>query len=358
MGNPLLAFAVIAATGYSIYSGERAYNDAQKAGSQSPPEPANSYTYDENGNVVNETVWNEKTNAYETRSNPEPIHPEDELRAKYKDAYADFEAALDKVPSHFNKDLMRAQFQAKIGEQIAEHQGTEEYKQAVADYETKHAAWLKAKGEREAVAAKKANLRNQLLSNLSAPPEHRVKMYDEYASNLSAKMHDEFDERHDKAVQSTEEGMTARGLYGSRAYVDSMTEMSKIKKDADVDISQRSALAREDLMNADRTFWSSLLGQIDSGMRADKALATQTAYGAADIARMGTQINMDAYKTELNNNMNLANLNMQRSNNYMNTASGLAFLYGFKGGAKNPLDSNKAPKPDENLTGNYDFANS
>ena len=192
-----------------------------------------------------------------------------------------------------------------------------------------------AKAEKEKVSAMKSTL----LSNLDKTPDDRIAAYEEYASAFSAALHKDVDEQYAKTYQGTEENMNARGLFGSRAYVDTIADLNKQKTDADVDIATKATLAKNDLATTDQNYWLNELSLLNNMENADSAEALQTQQttmqgaqtGSAAVNATNTAQNMNSYQTWLAKQ----NSNQAMASNLSNTATGLAFLYGYnKNGSK------------------------
>jgi len=183
--------------------------------------------------------------------------------------------------------------------------------------------------EEKAEKEKMAKLRQQLLDNLDKTPEDRIKAYDEYAKAYSEAMHKEADAKFNELKTATEENMAKRGLYGSRAYVDSMTDLNREKMEADRDIANAAIMAREGLAQQDKAYWLQALNAMNNAKNADAAMAINRAQLGAQIASQGTAA-LKAQQDVLNSQRYLkwqqkANL----ATNLSDTASGLAFLYGY-----------------------------
>lgn len=165
-------------------------------------------------------------------------------------------------------------------------------------------------------------LREQLLSNLAKTPEDRIRAYNDYATAYSDTLHRETDIQHSKDLRSINENMNARGMIGSRAYADIQAELERERLNNNVDIANRATMAKNDLANQDRAYWSGLLNQLDSGGKVTTAQAMSGAH-------MGTSATLPAYQIYQSNAANLANMGQRNSQNYMNTSVGLAYLYGY-----------------------------
>ncbi len=241
-----------------------------------PPPPPNYYQYDENGNLLVVQEWDPERNAYVTKYDPEP-DPSD------KEA---------------------------------------------------HDAWLERQKAREEEAKAKEELKARLLSNLNQTPEDRIKAYEEYAQTLSDTMHRDVDKQYNKAVRSTEESMAARGLFGSKAYVDTLSNLRDEKARTDADIANKAALAKEELAAQDKNYWASLLNQLEAGARADEVMRLEQAGNAYRNVQLANAAQMGAYNAANLNAMMDWQARMDRntllSNQLLDTSTGLAYLYGFR----------------------------
>lgn len=207
--------------------------------------------------------------------------------------------------------------------------------------------------EEKAEAAKVKGVRDQFLQNLSSAPADRVKAYDEYAANFSKQMHKDVDEQFQKTTDATEERLAGRGMLGSKAYADTISELNSEKLEVDTDIAEKSALAKETLASNDKAFWLQGVTALDSGIRADQALETQRAQNAANIANQGTAATMGGYYAQNNANYQKWLAQQAGVRDVTNTATGLAFLYGYAG--KGGGASSAAKGAASTRVGNFDF---
>lgn len=198
--------------------------------------------------------------------------------------------------------------------------------------------------EQKAENAKIAELKAQILANLNKTPEDRVAAYEEYAQTFSDAMHSEVDEQFEKLKTSSEESLAAKGMLGSKAYVDTMADLDKQKTDMDTEIAQKAILAKEELANTDRTYWLNVLSTLENAENTDAALALQKSQTAAQAATQGTAALTAA--DQIANSTTLANWESKQnslntlSSNLTNTSAGLAFLYGYKSGGLSTKKSN------------------
>lgn len=354
MPDPMTAIAGTSLA-YGIYANESAPGAPNIP--DAPP-PASYYSYDEFGNLATEQVWDAEKNAYITRQDPEPKAPElpvasdlvspEALGIEPKPTFPYFSnpkggnAAWQREKER-RKAIMDP-WTAKYEQAKADYYKTHdvdpeknpEYVEAYAKYEKDLATWEERKGARLEDKRVRDELRGKMLGNLNQTPEDRIKAYQEYADTFSDVMHRDVDKRYDKVVRSEEERMNARGMTGSRAYVDTLGARREEKLQADVDIANSATLAKETLGQMDRSYWLNTLNSLDSGARADATLSMNKAQVANQGAIQGTAAIMGQYGANSLNAMNKweAQLSQHQAgvNSITNTATGLAFLYGFGGG--------------------------
>lgn len=202
-------------------------------------------------------------------------------------------------------------------------------------YEYKPAPLTEAQ---KAEKAQRDTLRTKMLSNLDQAPADRIKAYEDYAKNFSDAAHKNTDQRYADIVRSTEESLNARGMTGSRAYADITARLAGEKMAEDTDIATRAKLASEDLANTDRNYYMNVLNNLDAGRNSDTLNALNKANTAYQGAQGGTASLMGGWAQDSSNRLNKWNTEMAANQaftqNMTNTASGLAFLYGYGGGGK------------------------
>jgi hypothetical protein len=268
-----------------------------------PPPPASYYYYDEDGNLISSQVWDKKRNAY--IYSPAPPTPERRLE-------------INKLRE------LRNQMLANISGKIMPYKIRTE------------SGWE----EREAI------------------PEDRSKDYEEYARVMSEFMGKHLDEQYKKMKAAKEEEMYQRGLYGSRAYADTMGELAKEKLEADTDIAQKAFLTKEDLAARDRGWWQSILAHIDSGAASDAALALQRQHQATQASQIGTDAMMNAYNIKAQASLAKWQADLERRkelrNSIIGAAAGLLYLYGL--GKPLMASSLMLSKPAAGF-GNYNLGN-
>lgn len=214
--------------------------------------------------------------------------------------------------------------------------------------------------EQKQELAVRQEIRNKNLGDLNKTPEEWEKAADEYAKTFSDAMHTDVDKRYDDRKKNIDEEMEARGLFGSRAYIDKQTELDKEKADIDTDIAQKATLAKEDLTQRRRDVTLRTIAEMDAGKKTDAIIASQNAEAARMGAQLGTASLMGAYNIDTNNTLRRWEAEMERNKNMTNklsdTASGLAFLYGYNKGGSKGVDLSP-PKTDTSYSrfnlGNY-----
>lgn len=187
--------------------------------------------------------------------------------------------------------------------------------------------------EQKAEKEKRQGLKTQMLSNLDKTPMDRVQAYTDYAQAISENLHRDVDYQFNKLNTAKNEEMSARGLYGSRAYVDTQAELARQKTLADTDIASKAELGKENLASNDRNFWLSTLGELDNNANASAAVAAnnmRNVQGGAQMANQDLQAGYNDYSAPRfrawEDQMALSKANTE---NMANTATGLAFLYGY-----------------------------
>ncbi len=355
-----------------------------------PPPPASYEQYDENGNLLTQQVWDAKRNTYVTKFDPEPekykggtmpppdpgfvynyagTRPERRVPIQQQ-ANTEWTNSSDYAPSHINLPQQQDS-QGWVNLPPQTYSGTnpvpisqqpetdEEYQQRLNQWQSKRdqatamwheqypstpteewTAWNKRKTERAVAKAKEAEgnkirmeIRSKILANINQTPEDRVKAYDEYAKTFSDVMHTDVDKRYTDRKNAIAEDMNARGLFGARAYVDSMTELNKDKSNIDTDIAQKAALAKEQLRQTDQDSYLRTLAQLDAGTKEDALIALERVNAASRGANAGTAAIMAGYNADSNNILKRWDIEAQNNRvntkYYGDTASGLAYLYGI-----------------------------
>ena len=325
----------------------------------SAPAPANYYQYDEDGNLTSAQTWNADKHAFEYRENPEPSKPgvstqgyslsEEEDRQAWSAAEQwtkeNFAFEYDEYGNQVASNIQ--QYQIKLENKRTDiynemlykkAEQSPEYQAQLKDWESKHGEWKKGVDARKEDKRLRTEIRTKMLGNLNQTPEDRVAAYEQYAKTFSESMQKGVTEQYEKAKQSQEERMTATGMYGSRAYADTIGEMEKEKLKADVDIAQKGELAKNELGNVDRNYWLNVLNSLDAGARADSVVGMQKAQAANQAAIGGSATLMGRYAAESQNQWNKWNADTARNMGYANTASnaagGLMYLYGYGGGGR------------------------
>lgn len=377
------AAAAVVTAGVGIYSATTAPDPPNIPPPPPPPPPPASYQqYDEDGNIVSEQVWDPKKNAYITRVDPEPekykggTMPDPDpgflynyagskpiRRVPIPDPYRDWHPTFQR-PNETDEQYQQRYDDYRNG-RVAPQQPQqqpetdEQYQQRLDQWQAKRdqatamwneqypatpteewTAWRKRKTERTVAKAKEAEgnkirmeIRSKMLANINQTPEDRVKAYDEYAKTFSDVMHTDVDKRYTERKGAIAEDMNARGLFGARAYVDSMTELNKDKSNIDTDIAQKAALAKEQLRQTDQNSYLRTLAQLDAGTKEDALIALERVNAASRVANAGTAAIMAGYNADSNNILKRWDIEAQNNRAstkyYGDTAAGLAYLYGI-----------------------------
>jgi hypothetical protein len=191
--------------------------------------------------------------------------------------------------------------------------------------------------EKQEIQTKKA-IKTKLLDNLNKTPAEWETAADEYAKTFASQMQKTYDEGLDKYTKSQEERLNAQGLFGSKAYADTEADIAKQKSDATVDISEKSALAREGLLENRKNMTLAELNAIETGQKSDSVLALQKQNVASATSAQGTAAMMGAYNANTSNLWNnwqaQYQTNRDKTKMITDTSLGLAFLYGY--GTKTP----------------------
>ena len=149
--------------------------------------------------------------------------------------------------------------------------------------------------------AEKADLktRNELkakyLGYLNQTPEDRLAAYETYKTSYAQSLQKPVDESFKKTVATVRENMSARGMTGSGANVDTQSELARQKLSTDVDIAAKAEVAKEALAAQDKSEWLGTLGYLESvgssktaqQLAAAQAAGQQTSSAnAANLARI------------------------------------------------------------------------
>ena len=188
----------------------------------------------------------------------------------------------------------------------------------------------------------------QLIDEADYEPVANPK-YSAYADAFTNRMQTKADEDYGKLVRSTDETMFARGMGGSRAYVDLAAEREKDKQTLNQDINAQGILAGEQLSQWDKDFAARMVQGVDAGERADLLSGLQAQNQGANVAsNTNAQRSADqAYNYNAIVNKWAARIGAMRENsaNMMDTSTGLMYLYGLNkgggGGGGSNIWSNK-----------------
>ncbi len=331
-----------------------------------PPPPTNYYSYDQNGNVETVQVWDASKNAYITKVNPKPTAGANDISWDKVDpgVKSKIDYLNKEIPS-WQAEVARTQADSRRGDWQVKQQKvndlTTERDNLYAkvqenpdalnpEFKTQLDTWQKNYDAHTADTAARAEIRSKMLANLNQTPEDRLKAYDQYAQSFSDVMHRDVDKRYQDIVRSSEENLSARGMMGSRAYADTMGRLAGDKTAQDTDIANQATMAKEQLASNDRGYYLNVLNSLDAGARADSMTALEKANSANNAAISGNAVNMANYNLMTSGRLtqwqNEVNKNQQMADTSLNTATGLAYLYGYKnpgGGITPPGEGSKVP---------------
>ncbi len=363
-----------------------------------PPPPASYEQYDENGNLLTQQIWDKEKNTYVTKFDPEPekykggtmpppdpgfiynyagTRPERRVPIQQQ-ANTEWTNSSDYAPSHINLP----QQQDSQGWVSQQPETDEEYQQRLNQWQSKRdqatamwneqypatpteewTAWNKRKTERDTKQAKQAEedrirmeIRGKTLNEINQTPEDRIKAYEDYAANFSNQMHRDVDKRYadyqaeqkrtmDLNRTAADEEANARGMFGSRAWVDrqnkldtdygvEMRRAETDKQNIDTDIAQKAALAKEALAQQDRAYNLQVLDATQAKLSPEQIYALQQSQNAAQIASQGTSGAMARYFADTNNTMQKWQTELGRNTALTNATAGVAgslgaaYLYG------------------------------
>lgn len=223
------------------------------------------------------------------------------------------------------------------GATVMNMDGTEtvqEWDAATNSYRT-YTRWVdedkKAAYEKEQAAT--TALRTRLMEELEKNPAEWMEYANEYRDTYARAAHDVYDPYWSEQKQGLKESMAARGMTGSKADVDLTAKLTEQEAEQNRKIADDSVLQSENLLQNYRNYNLNLLSALDAGAASDELVATQRANNASQIASVGnaynTGLNTYRYQTALAD----YTANQATTNTLNNTASGLAFLYGY--GKKN-----------------------
>jgi lipase chaperone LimK len=183
-------------------------------------------------------------------------------------------------------------------------------------------------------------LKSKYLGYLNQTPEDRLAAYETYKASYAQSLQKPVDESFKKTVATVRENMGARGMTGSRANVDTQSELTRQKLATDVDIAAKAEVAKEALAAQDKSEWLGTLGYLESAgssktaqqLAAAQAAGQQTSSAnAANMARINAT-NAGLLSTYQND---LYKYQTQTSA-VNNVLGGLAYLYGYNKGQQTP----------------------
>lgn len=335
-----------------------------------PPPPSNYVQYGEDGQVMSRQVFDQSSNTWITYGpNSEPPKPSswakdlvtdqtprsimgktisgpqierqswwnDKNDPRMQELTRRYEAHKAADPKGVERGHAGGWWQEEFNNMLKESPAAlEKYNTDLAKYEQDYAKWQTDKAARDEENAKRDTLRREMLNNLSQTPEDRVKAYEDYATNFANSMRKTIDPEFERIGRATDENANATGMFGSRAYADTKSELNRDLIQANEDISEKAALAKEQLASNDRSFWAGLLDQLDAGARADSVTRAQINKSAMDTVNQSYANTLGAYTANQNNELMKWQAKRDRAtamtNFGGNMAGGLLYLYGNKTG--------------------------
>jgi len=181
-----------------------------------------------------------------------------------------------------------------------------------------------------ALSPQEQNLRNnqyalvdQMIKNINLTPEQQLAQYADYTKAFSNALHLNVDRQFNKDVQANNENLAARGLFGSRAFVDTNSQINLNRQLSNADIANKAVLGGYDQVNKARSYWNSVLLGQEGQMNAQRQLdQNQQA-----LAYNGTKLGLDATFGKYNADVGLNNARKQNFQNKIDTGVGIAALY-------------------------------
>ncbi len=235
-----------------------------------PPAPANAYQYNDDGSVTVQR-WDEEKNAYITERDPEP------------------------------------------------EAGTSDWD-----------AWKVREDKKAAETELRGRIEKQNLEFLDAPPAERVAMYETYQKTFSDAMHKEVDQLYADRYQELLTDLEVKGQTGSTIHKDVLRDLNEIKQSADIDIVQQSIFARESLEQADKQSALTVLDYLDRGSSTEQAERVGEFNLAQRNAEAGTAATAGRYAAQISPALLNWQNQQKTGRTLLDTAGGLAYLYGFK----------------------------
>lgn len=354
----IAAGAAVGSLGLAAYN---TFNQPKAPPAMPPPQPASYYSYDEEGNPAGQQVWDASRNAYVYK--PRKLTDEElreqaqrrDLRNKHL-AKLLGEKSYTRVTGREAAPLTPEQAARKAAvkgelKSIQQQVDAISMKLGSADSNPKKAPRRQAalrdlEARRSELVAELDGLEKityrDLTEEASSGVEGDERAYDEYARAFTGQLQKHVDERYKETKRATEEELNATGQYGSSAYVDRMTRLDREKLEADTDVGQRAILAKEELRRADQDFSLRTIAELDAGRRSDALIGLERELAATRTANLGSSALMAGYTANQDARLKQWAVEMERSrdisNKALDTATGLAFLYGYPkaGGLKTP----------------------
>lgn len=180
-------------------------------------------------------------------------------------------------------------------------------------------------------------LRMDVLGNLDKTPADREKAYAEYRNRISDYLQRDVDLKYREDVRGQEETMAARGMFGSRAYADTMGLMSREKRRQDLDVADKAYFGGETLAQQDFANWMSQLGFYEDANRFRKNYGLAREQNTMAGVGLGQGASRDYWNQDMQSELLQGQQQEQWNKMLLDTSGGLAYLYGL--GGKTPTST-------------------
>lgn len=333
------AAAVVSAI-VAVYGAYQQYRAGSGGGPPQPTSgpPANYRTYGSDGQITGENIWNAGTNSYEYRTyeyGKKPAAPKAPQSNKFSVYIADPNGPdivwhpgmmVDPYLDHMMHGLLTER-------QKAYDAAMAKYNDAKATLPDKIKEWETRKAEYEKEQQTTKDILKNEYANINLTDEERWKKYEDAAVAFSEQQHAQLDPQMEQAQRAEDQRTADRGMTGSRADVDTQAVLEKTKSEANAEVARNSTMYKYALGDADLQRSLGTIGVIKGGETSDMAMALQRQSLAAQAT---IQANQGSIARDTANN-NSAYLNwlakyqqkMAFGQGLTNTASGLAYLYGY-----------------------------
>jgi hypothetical protein len=199
---------------------------------------------------------------------------------------------------------------------------------------------LEERKKAEAEEAKKKKIRDQYLGYLDKDPDAWLEAGEKIKQAYTEAISEDVEEKWEESRKWEEEQAEKKGLTGSKSYADIMAEMEEDKLKTEQNIAQQAELLKESKLQSEREFAAGLVGQLDTGLSADAALALKKQQLAGESAQTATAAQYAKAMAEYQGDLQKWQQRQQLGKTLMDTGAGLAFLYGYTGGGNTTLGKN------------------